>query len=61
MDKDRIAGSLRQAGGTVRQAIGKLLGDRKTEVEGKAEKSAGKAQNIAGGLKDAAREAVGKK
>jgi uncharacterized protein YjbJ (UPF0337 family) len=55
MDKDRIKGSARQAKGTVKEAAGKVLGDKKLETEGNAEKVAGEVQNAVGGLKDAAR------
>lgn len=61
MDKDRIAGSFKQAAGSVRQMVGKLLGDRKTEAQGIAEKTVGAAQNSAGGIKDTIREIVDKK
>ena len=42
MDKDRIAGAAKQAKGSVKETIGKVTGDSKTEAEGKAEKWAGK-------------------
>ncbi len=58
MDKDRIAGSAKQAKGAVKEAVGKVLGDKKTQAEGKAEKVAGKVQNAVGGVKDSLREAV---
>jgi uncharacterized protein YjbJ (UPF0337 family) len=58
MDKDRIAGSAKQAKGAVKEAVGKITGDKKTQAEGRAEKVAGKVQNAVGGAKDAVREAV---
>jgi uncharacterized protein YjbJ (UPF0337 family) len=61
MDKDRVAGSAKQASGAIKQAAGKLTGDGKLKAEGAAEKSAGKVQNAVGGAKDAVREAVKKK
>jgi uncharacterized protein YjbJ (UPF0337 family) len=61
MDKDRIAGTVRQAKGAVKQGIGKVTGDAKTEAEGAAEKTAGKIQNAVGGAKDAIRGIVKKK
>ena len=57
MDKDRIEGSLHQAKGKIKETLGKVTGDAKTEAEGKAEKAAGKVQNTVGGVKDAVREA----
>jgi len=58
MDKDRIAGRAKQAKGSVKEAIGKITGDSKTQAEGSAEKTAGKAQNAVGGIKDTVREAT---
>ena len=60
MDKDRVEGAAHQAKGAVKEAIGKVTGDAKTEAEGAAEKAAGKVQNAVGGMKDAAREALNK-
>jgi uncharacterized protein YjbJ (UPF0337 family) len=55
MDKDRIKGSAEQAKGAVKEVVGKLLGDKKLETEGKTEKVVGKVQNAVGGLKDTLR------
>ena len=55
MDKDRIEGAAKQAKGNVKEATGKVFGDKKLEAEGKADKVAGKVQNAVGGLKDAVR------
>jgi len=55
MDKDRIKGSAEQAKGAVKEVVGKVLGDKKLETEGKTEKAVGKVQNVVGGLKDALR------
>jgi uncharacterized protein YjbJ (UPF0337 family) len=52
MDKDRVVGSAKQVKGTVKQALGKALGDAKLETVGKADKIEGKIQNAVGGLKD---------
>ena len=38
MDKDRIKGSVEQAKGAVKEAVGKAAGDAKLEVEGRNEK-----------------------
>jgi len=56
MDKDRVAGSAKQAKGSVKEAIGKITGDGKTQAEGTAEKTAGQAQNTVGGVKDTVRD-----
>ncbi|MGZ5810281.1 MAG: CsbD family protein [Xanthobacteraceae bacterium] len=51
MDKDRVVGSAKQVKGTVKQAVGKAIGDAKLESEGKADKIEGKVQNVVGGVK----------
>ncbi len=58
MDKDRIEGAAKQAKGSIKEGVGKLTGDAKTQAEGKSEKAAGKVQNAVGGLKDKLREAT---
>jgi uncharacterized protein YjbJ (UPF0337 family) len=58
MDKDRIKGSLNQIAGGLKAAVGKVVGDRKTEADGNAQKAAGKFQNAVGGVKDTIRESV---
>jgi len=58
MDKDRVEGVGHQAKGSVKEAVGKMTGDKKTEAEGTTEKAAGKVQNAVGGAKDAVRDAV---
>jgi uncharacterized protein YjbJ (UPF0337 family) len=55
MDKDRIEGSAEQTKGAMKEAAGKVLGDKKLETDGNADKAAGKVQNAIGGLKDAVR------
>jgi uncharacterized protein YjbJ (UPF0337 family) len=56
MDKDRVKGAARNVGGRIKQRAGKALGDSKLENEGRGERVAGKLQNVAGGVKDKARE-----
>jgi uncharacterized protein YjbJ (UPF0337 family) len=53
MDKDRIAGSAKEAKGAIKEAAGKALGDAKLQADGKSDKVEGKVQNAIGGLKDA--------
>lgn len=60
MDNDRIAGAAKQVKGSVKEAIGKITGDTKTQVEGAAEKAEGKVQNTAGGVKDTLRDTARK-
>ena len=52
MDKNRIVGSAKKIKGTVKQVVGKAVGDAKLETEGRADKIEGKVQNAIGGLKD---------
>jgi uncharacterized protein YjbJ (UPF0337 family) len=61
MDKDRIKGSFKQFSGRIKETAGKLLGDKKTEAEGKAEKTEGEIQSAVGGMKDTVRETISKK
>jgi uncharacterized protein YjbJ (UPF0337 family) len=56
VDKDRIAGAAKEIKGSIKETIGKAVGDAKLESEGKADKIAGKIQNAIGGLKDALKE-----
>lgn len=58
MDKDRSAGIGHQVKGTIKEAAGKVTGDRKLQAEGKAEKVGGKVQNAYGGAKDSIRDAT---
>jgi uncharacterized protein YjbJ (UPF0337 family) len=60
MDKDRIKGAGRQIKGSVKEAIGKVTGNRRTEAEGAAEKNAGKVQSGAGKTKDTIRDTLKK-
>jgi uncharacterized protein YjbJ (UPF0337 family) len=55
MDEDRVKGTAHQAKGKVKEKVGQVMGDTKTEAEGKTEKVAGKVQNAVGGIKDALR------
>ena len=60
MDKDRIEGAAHRVKGALKEAVGKVIGDVKTQAEGAAEKTAGKAQNAVGGAKDAIRDSLKK-
>ncbi len=61
MDKDRVAGAVKQAKGAVKEAAGRGMGDVKTEAKGKSERAGGKLQNMIGRAKDAVRDALGGK
>jgi uncharacterized protein YjbJ (UPF0337 family) len=60
MDKNRIVGAAYEVKGGVKETVGKVTGDAKTQAEGATEKAAGKVQNAAGGAKDTVRDAVKK-
>ena len=57
MDKDRIKGAAKEVSGSIKQAAGKISGNRETEAKGKVEKNLGTAQNAFGKVKDAIRNA----
>ena len=44
VNRDQVAGIAKQMKGSVKQAAGKATGNRRTEVEGAADKLAGKVQ-----------------
>ena len=52
MDKDRIAGTAKEIKGSVKETIGKAVGDAKLQSDGQADKVEGKVQNVIGSLKD---------
>ncbi len=56
MDKDRIAGSVKDFAGKVEGAVGDMVGDAKTQAAGRAREAAGTVQNLYGQAKDAARD-----
>ena len=60
MDKNRVEGTAKEVKGSVKEAFGKLTGNTATELEGAAEKNAGKVQNAAGKTADTVRDAVKK-
>ena len=59
IDSDRTEGSLKQAGGQLKEGAGKLFGDEKMTREGQADQGEGKLQNAWGSIKDEAREITG--
>jgi uncharacterized protein YjbJ (UPF0337 family) len=60
MDKDRVEGAAKQAGGAIKETVGKVTGDAKLQSEGAADKAVGKVQNAVGGAKDTLRDALNK-
>jgi uncharacterized protein YjbJ (UPF0337 family) len=57
MDKEHIKGAADKAKGAVKEAAGKMTGDKEMQAEGKFDKAKGAAHNVAGDIKDAARQA----
>jgi uncharacterized protein YjbJ (UPF0337 family) len=55
-----VVGAAHQAKGAVKETVGKVTGDAKTQAEGAAEQTAGKVQHAVGGAKDAVRDALKK-
>jgi uncharacterized protein YjbJ (UPF0337 family) len=55
IDDDRVEGSAKNIKGSIKEGVGKLTGDSKTEAEGKMDKAEGKIQNTIGGIKDSLR------
>lgn len=60
LDKDRIKGAAKEVKGSIKEAIGKVTGNEKTQAEGAAEKAAGKVQGTVGEAKDGVRDAFKK-
>lgn len=58
MDKDRIEGSVKEAGGKAKEAWGDLTDDRETEAEGEADQVEGNVQRTWGEGKDEVRDAT---
>lgn len=58
MDKDRVEGAAEQAKGKIKETVGKVTGDTKTEAEGSYDQAEGKTKSTIGGIKDKAREVL---
>lgn len=58
MHKDQMKGAAKDAKGSMKQAAGKAMGDKRMEAEGAADKAAGKMQKGVGNIKNAARDAL---
>ena len=52
-----VKGAADKAKGAIKEAAGKVTGDRKLQTEGKIDKAKGAAHNVAGDVKDAVRKA----
>jgi uncharacterized protein YjbJ (UPF0337 family) len=58
MDREHVKGAVDNAKGAVKDAAGKVTGDKKLQAEGKMDKAKGAAHNAAGDIKDATRSAI---
>jgi uncharacterized protein YjbJ (UPF0337 family) len=58
MDKEHVKGAADKVKGAVKDTVGKATGDTKMQAEGKVDKAKGTARNVAGDVKDAARDAT---
>lgn len=58
MDKDRIKGAAQKIKGSVEKAVGKLVGSKKLETDGKIDQAAGTIRKAVGEGKDAVRDVV---
>ena len=58
MDKDRIKGAAQKIKGGIKEAVGKMTGNRKLEADGKIDKAAGSVRQVVGEAKDVVRDVV---
>ena len=58
MNKDQVKGRMEQAKGSVKEVAGKVVGNKKLEVEGQVDKVGGKAQATYGDLKEDVKDAA---
>jgi uncharacterized protein YjbJ (UPF0337 family) len=57
VDKEHMKAGVDKAKGAIKDAVGKAMGDKRMQAEGKLDKAKGAARDALGDLKDAAREA----
>ena len=57
MDREHVKGAANKIKGAIKDAAGKVTGDRKLQSEGKIDKAKGAAHNAAGDVKEAMRKA----
>jgi uncharacterized protein YjbJ (UPF0337 family) len=57
MDKEHIKGAADKAKGAIKDAAGKLTGDKNLQAEGRFDKAKGDAHNAVGNVKDAIKRA----
>jgi uncharacterized protein YjbJ (UPF0337 family) len=57
MDREHVKGAADKAKGAIKDAAGKVTGDKELQAEGKLDKAKGSAHDAAGDVKDALRNA----
>jgi uncharacterized protein YjbJ (UPF0337 family) len=57
MDREHVKGAADKAKGAIKDAAGKVTGDKELQTEGKLDKAKGSLHNAAGDVKDALRNA----
>jgi uncharacterized protein YjbJ (UPF0337 family) len=58
MDENRISGTARNIGGKIEEGTGALVGNTRTQVQGKLDQASGAAQDLYGQAADTARESA---
>jgi uncharacterized protein YjbJ (UPF0337 family) len=58
MDKEHVKGAADKVKGAIKDAAGKVTGNKKLQAEGKLDKAKGSAHNVAGDVKEAVRSGV---
>jgi uncharacterized protein YjbJ (UPF0337 family) len=58
MDKEHVKGAADKAKGAIKDAAGKLTGDKELQAEGKMDKAKGAAHSAVGDAKDAVKKAA---
>lgn len=56
MDKEHVKSAADKASGAMKEAAGKVTGNKKLEAEGKFDKAKGEVREVVGDVKDAARK-----
>ncbi|MEI6002324.1 CsbD family protein [Paraburkholderia bengalensis] len=58
METTKIEGTLRETAGNVKEAVGSIAGDTRTQLEGAANELRGKAQQLCADASDLARDTM---
>ncbi|MFU2203193.1 CsbD family protein [Streptococcus pluranimalium] len=58
MSEEKFNAKAEQVSGSVKEGLGKLTGDKRTESEGKTEKASGSVKEILADAKDAVKGAI---